>query len=420
MSARSSRPASAQRKMRTRPDPSSNTPRPTAPSTERPSTAPSSRTRRVRIASTEQPAAADEKPFAFKATASRQSSAASVDSPRFKAKQRDRRTTASAQNQDDLKQRYETPIVRQLKPPPGPRRQLLAVHSQVVKTLSQIPSNAACADCGQRSTWCCTTLCTFVCGRCAVLLTELPLGYETKPAHGPALANAAFTKDEVVGLLTRGNAAAAKRWLSSFGDAPPPSNLPMAQLLTQKYVEQRWKRDEPRMRMQRQRQRQLTSGGGDSPPREVADTPSGVRAAVRRELPGAAAPQLSENLGGPARFSNRRQGILVAVRPAPAPAHTPSHTPRSAAPRRTDLHLLPPLPPPHPHNHPRRRRRRRRRSPRRWRADAIGRPLRAAVAAALGRRWHGRPSAAQAVARGDGLLREIRAAPEARPLRACA
>ena len=91
-------------------------------------------------------------------------------------------------NQDDLKQRYDAPVVRQLKPPPGPRRELLAVHSQVVKTLSQMPSNAACADCGQRSTWCCTTLCTFVCGRCAVLLTELPLGYETKPAHGPALA----------------------------------------------------------------------------------------------------------------------------------------------------------------------------------------------------------------------------------------
>lgn len=68
----------------------------------------------------------------------------------------------------------------------------------------------------------------------------MPLGYETKPAHGPALADAAFTKDEVVGLLTRGNDAAAKKWFSSFGDAQPPlSSLPMVQLLTQKYVEQR-------------------------------------------------------------------------------------------------------------------------------------------------------------------------------------
>lgn len=55
-------------------------------------------------------------------------------------------------NQDELKRRFDAPIVRQLKTPPGPRRELLAVHSQVVKTLTQTPSNAACADSGQCST----------------------------------------------------------------------------------------------------------------------------------------------------------------------------------------------------------------------------------------------------------------------------
>ena len=79
----------------------------------------------------------------------------------------------------------------------------------------------------------------------------------------------------MVGLLTGGNAVHEKKWMGNLGAAPPAPNMPHAMLLKQKYIEQRWKRDDVQMR-----RRESAA--------KLRRSPSKVRAQVRQGL-GAAA-----------------------------------------------------------------------------------------------------------------------------------